>query len=75
MSEHQKDRFLGIRTNKSSRVWRYAHELSLVTRISEASNNRRFEATVIDIVVSIGKRGRQIKLTGPDQIVLCLMGQ
>ena len=71
-NEHQEDRFLGIRTNKSGREWRYTHELSLVTCISEASNDRRFEATVID--VNTGKRNRQTELTKPDQIISCLMG-
>ena len=38
-----------IRTNKGDRKWRHAHELSLVTCVSETSNNRWFEATLTEV--------------------------
>ena len=52
MSEHERNRCLGIRTNKRGREWRYTHELCVVARIAEAGDDRWFEATVMD--VSIG---------------------
>jgi hypothetical protein len=61
-----------IRTSKGDSKWWHTHQLSLVTCISKASNNRRFEATVT--VVSVGKRDQQTKLTKPHQALSSLMG-
>ena len=44
-----------ILTSKGDSKWWHTHQLSLVTCISETSNNRRFEATVM--VVSVRKEG------------------
>ena len=40
-----------IRTNKGDRIWRDTHELNLVTCVSETSDDRWFEATLMEVSV------------------------
>ena len=60
-----------IRTNKGNRIWRDTHELSLVTCVSETSDDRWFEATIMEVSA---RRSRQTELTKPDQAVSRLTG-